>query len=87
MQRERDAERERLKRIKRMRNGGASNKTNRQQEFDVEYSKTEGRGIDEDGWEIIPDHLMTSSPQAANAREALASDDYFEAQWGKRIVT
>ena len=30
------AQKERLKRIKRMRNGGASNKTNRQQEFDVE---------------------------------------------------
>ncbi len=82
MQRERDAERERLKRIKRMRNGGSSHR-NRQQEFDAENSKTDGTEVDEDGWEVVPTHLMVSSP---NAKGGLPSDDYFEAQWESELV-
>ena len=90
MQRDRDTERERLKRIKRMRNGGSSNK-NRQQEFDAAMVADGKEGgnpgiVDEDGWEVVPDHLLGTNPSPTYHGNGAASDDYFEAQWESEMV-
>ena len=42
--------------------------------------------VDEDGWEVVPDHLLGTNPSPTYHGNGAASDDYFEAQWESEMV-
>lgn len=80
---EREAERDRLKRLRRMKGGNIK----REQSFELggENSK-EGGGVDEDGWEKVPDHLLVSRPVGGGGGGGVDhTEDYFDAQWDAEV--
>jgi hypothetical protein len=79
MQKERDAERERLKRMRRMKGGTVK----REQTFDLGENSKEGMGVDGDGWEKVPDHILRQNP--GSPQGAAGPVDYFDAQWDTEL--
>jgi len=83
MQRERDSERDRLKRLRRMKKS-----PDRQREIGfsgLEIGKDGHVATDDEGWEKIPDYLLTSEREARGADARLG--DAFDQQWDNEMAT
>lgn len=80
---EREAERERLKRLRRMKGGNVK----REQSFDLggDVENSKDGGVDEDGWEKIPEHLLRDNPGSGSGGGVDHSTDYFDTHWDAEV--
>ena len=82
MQRERDSERDRLKRLRRMKN---SNGAKREMSFTGLEIASDGRvAVDDDGWEKVPEYLLAEHREGRGAEARLG--DAFDQQWDTEMA-
>ena len=93
-QEERDAERERLKKLRRMKSGGGaanapSGTTKRQLSFGMTMQGVqENVDHDEEGWEMIPQHLLedgSGSGSPGSPKSPKTFGDRFDQQWDSEM--
>ena len=85
LQQERDSERDRLKRLRRMKNSAGSH-VKREVSFNGLELGNDGQvATDSEGWEKIPDYLLNEGREARGADARLG--DAFDQQWDTEMAT
>ena len=93
IKKERDAERDRLKRLRRMKEKPGGGMKRREKSFGgLEIAENGRVATDDDGWEKIPDYLLTEADEedgnrGSNARLGDAFDDAWDAQMASAKLT